>query len=118
MQTTSLAGNVGDLGAFLVLPFLVSLSKLFGALGASRRRGNKFALWMVCSGVLGYGLLLTQSLAESGASVTPVLEEVGIACTRLELVEALASHDVTSPARKLQDLACLVHRIAPGLRLM
>ena len=61
---------------------------------------------------------LTQSLAESGAPVMSTLEELGILCTRLELVEALASHGVTSASRKLQALACLSHRVAPGLRLM
>jgi hypothetical protein len=63
-------------------------------------------------------VVLMQSLAEAGALLPAILKELGIDCTRLELVEALARHGVTTATRKLEELAGLLHRLTPGLRLM
>lgn len=63
-------------------------------------------------------LVLTQALIEAGAAVEVVLRELGAWCTRRELVEALAGAGVLDRQRKLGHLACWIHRIVPGLRLM
>lgn len=63
-------------------------------------------------------LALTQALAGAEAPVEAVLRELGAWCTRGELVEALAGAGVVAKQRKLERLACWIHRIAPGLRLM
>ena len=60
--------------------------------------------------------VLTQALVGAGARVEAVLEDLGIWCTRGQWVEALAG--VVEKQRKLEHLACWIHRIAPGLRLM
>jgi hypothetical protein len=63
-------------------------------------------------------IVLTQALTEAGALSQAILKELGIKCTRLKLVEALARHGITTARRKLEELAGLLHRVAPGLRLM
>jgi len=63
-------------------------------------------------------VVLMQSLAEAGALLPAILKELGIDCSRLELVEALSCHGVTIATRKLEELAGLLHRVTPGLRLM
>ena len=61
MQTTSLAGNVGDLGAFLVFPLLVSVSKLLRP-GLVANKQAWIARWGLAVGLVAVGLLLTQSI--------------------------------------------------------
>ncbi len=63
-------------------------------------------------------LVMTQALVGTGAPVEAVLKELGAWCTRGELVEALAGAGVVDKQRKLEYLACWIHRLAPGLRLM
>jgi len=63
-------------------------------------------------------LALTQALSEAGAAVAAVLQVTGIDCSRVELLEALSQRGLIEPSQKLQQLACWVHRAAPGLRLM
>ena len=61
---------------------------------------------------------LTQALSEAGVAVAAMLQMTGIDCSRRELVEAVVQHGLTLPGRKLEDLACWVHRLVPGIRLM
>lgn len=63
-------------------------------------------------------LVLTQALAGADAPVEAVLRDLGAWSTRGELVEALAAADVVEPQRKLEHLACWIHRIVPGIRLI
>lgn len=63
-------------------------------------------------------LVLVQALVGAGAHVGSVLKELGAWCTRGELVEALAQAGLVGKESKLQDLACWIHRLVPGLRLM
>jgi transposase-like protein len=63
-------------------------------------------------------LVLTQVLIEAGAAVEAMLRDLGAWCSRGELVEALAGANLVDKQRKLEHLACWIHRIAPGLRLM
>ena len=63
-------------------------------------------------------ILLTQLLAAAGHQVVEVLGTTGTACSRAELVDALAAAGLVEPARKLEQLAGWVHRLAPGVRLM
>ncbi len=63
-------------------------------------------------------LVLTQALAGVGAAVDSVLTAVGVACSRGELVDALAAGGVLEGGRKLEQLAGWVHRMVPGIRLM
>jgi transposase-like protein len=62
--------------------------------------------------------VLVQALLAVGAEVVAVLKRLGAECTRGELVEGLAREGLIAKERKLEDLACWVHRLAPGLRLM
>lgn len=61
---------------------------------------------------------LTQILATAGQRVTEVLGRVGTACSRAELVDALAAVGLVEPAAKLHQLAAWLHRLVPGIRLM
>ena len=62
-------------------------------------------------------VVLTQAVSETGAAVRAVLGVVGIDCSRAVLLEALAEAEILEPQHKLQDLACWVHLLVPGLRL-
>jgi len=57
----SLAGNAGDLGAFLVLPALLAQSEL------RRARGGARWAWAIVLAVVGGGLLASQTLTALGA---------------------------------------------------
>jgi hypothetical protein len=62
-------------------------------------------------------LLLVQVLATSGQELLAALaEEVGLTSTRLDLVRGYRQQ--TNSAHPLADLAALLHRLAPGVRLM
>ncbi len=63
-------------------------------------------------------LVLTQVLAGAGAAVADVVGQVGMDCTRGELVDALATAGVVQGPRKLEQLAGWIHRLVPGVRLM
>jgi len=63
-------------------------------------------------------VMLTQALLAAQAPVQKVLEALGAWCSRGELVEGLARAGQTEKKRKLQGLACWIHRLVPGLRLM
>jgi len=87
--------------------------------GSERRVTRKAATLRRWLGRLASSaLVLTQALGEAGAKVDPVLKQLGAWCTRGELVEALAQAGLVETKRKLQDLACWIHRLVPGLRLM
>ncbi len=62
--------------------------------------------------------MLTQALAAMEAQVEAVLRDLGAWCTRAELVEALAGAGLIKKHLKLEQLACWIHRLMPGLRLM
>jgi len=63
--------------------------------------------------------LLIQLLSTTAErTVLAVTDPLSIACTRSELVAALAGGGVLSPRRRLQQLANWVHRLQPGVRLM
>lgn len=62
--------------------------------------------------------VLVQALLAVGAEVGTVLKRLGAGCTRGELVEGLAWEGLIAKQRKLEQLACWIHRLAPGLRLM
>ena len=62
---------------------------------------------------------LTQLLATTAEeAVLAITDRLSIACTRAELVLALARGAVLSRSRRLQQLAAWVHRLQPGVRLM
>ena len=63
-------------------------------------------------------VVLTQALAAHGAQVGAVLRRWGAWCARADLVETLADAGVIDKRLKLQQLACWIHRLVPGLRLM
>ena len=63
-------------------------------------------------------LVLMQSLLGVGATLGAVLKEVGAWCTRADLVDALARAGLVRKECQFKDLACWIHRIAPGVRLM
>ncbi len=67
LGVTSLAGNTGDLAAFLVLPVLVAQWRLAG--GGRRKRGGRGRqiLWAVLLAVCLYALALTQTLTALAA---------------------------------------------------
>ncbi len=95
------------------------------ATGALERTGSEWRVtrkpgtlkrWL---GRLGSSaVVLTQALAARGAQVEAVLRALGAWCTRAELVEALASTGRIEKRLKLEQLACWIHRLMPGLRLM
>jgi DNA-directed RNA polymerase subunit N (RpoN/RPB10) len=62
--------------------------------------------------------VLTQALVESGEDAASVIRELGIGCSRRELVEGLAGAGVVDEQQKLGQLASWVHRVVPGLRVM
>lgn len=59
---TSLAGNPGDLSAFLILPILVAISRLFAA---AHRRGRTW--WLLALIVQSAGLLATRTFSTLAA---------------------------------------------------
>jgi hypothetical protein len=63
-------------------------------------------------------LVLMQILMSAGTPPPRVLSALGVWCSRAELVEGLARAGQTAEKRKLQDLACWIHRLTPGIRLM
>ncbi len=90
--------------------------KATGAEWRVRSKPTTLARWR--SRLETSAVTVTQSLVEAAVGVSVIVEVVGIVCSRQVLIEALGDHGVTSAPRKLQELACLVHRITPGLRLM
>lgn len=62
--------------------------------------------------------VLMQALLGVGAAVEAVLNKVGAWCTRADLVDALAQAGLVREECKFKDLACWIHRTAPGVRLM
>jgi hypothetical protein len=68
--------------------------------------------------LLATAVQLTQLLAAAGQEVALVLGLVGLGCRRAELVDGLAHDDLVEPARKVEQVAAWVHRLAPGIRLM
>lgn len=62
--------------------------------------------------------VLMQALVATGAQVGAVLRCLGAWCSRAELVEALAEVGRVEKRLKLEQLACWIHRLVPGLRLM
>ena len=72
LGVTSLAGNAGDLAAYLVLPALAAqwglLRSLLGGPGGRRsRRWSRVALWAGALAVVVYGALAAQSLTPAAA---------------------------------------------------
>ena len=62
--------------------------------------------------------VLTQALAESGCEVAAVIADLGSQCSRGELIEALERADLVDKRHKAGQLACWVHRLVPGIRVM
>lgn len=62
--------------------------------------------------------MLMQVFAATGAQEGPAWRELHAECTRGELVETLAHFDVVLKTRKLEAVACWIHRLVPGVRLM
>lgn len=92
LAITSLAGNPGDLGAYLVLPVLVAQESLRRRLRAGEGRGRP-AVWGtgVALGVCLYALLLTQTLAAVAAVALGSLLLWGALLPRRRLLVALAA---------------------------
>lgn len=61
LGVTSLAGNAGDLGAFLLLPCLVAQERIW------RRRGRARWLWAAALALCLYGLAVSQTLTALAA---------------------------------------------------
>ena len=93
------------------------------AAGALERTGSEWRVtrkpstlqrWL---GRLGSSaVVLTQALAANG--VDAVSDILGAWCTRAELVEALAGLGLVEERLKLEHVACWIHRLVRGLRLM
>ncbi len=67
---TSLAGNVGDLGAYLVVPCLLAAQRLVDRWGGKPVRSPwRIAVWATIFCVLFYGILVTQSLGPLAAVI-------------------------------------------------
>jgi hypothetical protein len=62
--------------------------------------------------------VLTQALAESGGAVAAVVADLGCQCSRGDLIEALARADLVDKRHKAGQLACWVHRLVAGIRVM
>lgn len=62
--------------------------------------------------------VLTQALAESGGAVAAAVADLGSQSSRGELIEALARADLVDKHHKAGQLACWVHRLVPGIRVM
>lgn len=69
MATTSLAGNPGDLGAYLVLPALIAQASLRRRLREGEARSRPRAVWGTAAvlAILVYATLITQTLAAVAA---------------------------------------------------
>jgi O-antigen ligase len=69
MATTSLAGNPGDLAAYLVLPALIAQAALRRLLRKGEARSRPRAVWGTAAvlAILVYATLITQTLAAVGA---------------------------------------------------
>jgi hypothetical protein len=61
---------------------------------------------------------LTQLLATTAEPVLAITDPLCIACTRSELVAALAGGGVLDRLHRLQQFAGWLHRLEPGVRLM
>jgi hypothetical protein len=82
-----------------------------------RRKAGTLSRW--CRRLRSSALALTQALSDTGeAAVAEVVAAAGIDCSRLHFAEALSQSGLTEPGRKLEQLACWIHRVVPGLRLM
>jgi hypothetical protein len=69
--------------------------------------------------ILAAALVLTQGLATSGReTLRTIAGAVGLEATHGELVAAHAAQAASAPGLRLAELAALVHRLVPGLRLM
>lgn len=91
---TSLAGNAGDLGAYLVLPALAAqwgLARCLRPKRPSARRGLRIGLWSAALGACLYGLGVSQSLTPAAALVAgSALFWLGALPARRALVSAAA----------------------------
>jgi len=81
-----------------------------------RRKASTLRRWL--ARLDASALVLIQALLAGEAPVQRVLETLGAWCTRGELVEGLAQDAQIEKKCKLQHLACWIHRLVPGLRLM
>lgn len=63
-------------------------------------------------------VVLTQVLAECGGEAGGVIRHLGARCSRRELIEGLSAAGVVEGRRKVGELACWIHRLAPGARVM
>jgi hypothetical protein len=62
--------------------------------------------------------VLVQALVESGGTVASVVCELGMSCSRGQLVERLAGVGLVARQHKLGQLASWVHRVVLGVRVM
>jgi hypothetical protein len=62
--------------------------------------------------------VLTQALSESGGEVASVVADLGHGRSRGDLVEFLARAGMVERRYKLGQLACWIHRVVPGVRVM
>jgi transposase-like protein len=87
--------------------------------GGERRVARKPSTLRRWLGRLGTSaLVLIQALVGAAAPVEGVLKDLGVECTRGQWVEALAAAGLVEKPRKLAHLACWIHRLEPGLRLL
>ncbi len=87
--------------------------------GAEWRVGSKpTTLHRWLSRLTAVATVLTQALAESGGEVGAVVADLGLHCSRGDLVEALARAVLVSNHHKVGQLSCWTHRIVPGIRVM
>jgi len=97
---------------------LVAAGALVGT-GAEWRVGAKPTTtrrWV--ARLLAVASVLIQALVESGEDAASVIRELGIGCSRRELVEGLAVAGLVDEQCKLGQLASWVHRVVPGVRVM
>jgi hypothetical protein len=87
--------------------------------GAERRVAAKpttTARWL--DRLQATAIVLTQALVECGEEVGSVVRQLGIGCSRQDLVEGLAAVGLVEQRHKLGELACWIDRVVPGVRVM
>jgi hypothetical protein len=97
---------------------LVSAGALERTGGEWRVRSKPTTLHRWLCRLTAVATVLTQALAESGGEVAAVVADLGPQCSRGDLVEALPRAGLLEKRHKMGQLACWIHRIVPGIRVM
>ena len=97
---------------------LVAAGVLEGTGAEWRVKSKPTTLMRWLQRLLSSAVVLSQVLVDGGGEVATVVQGLGSWCNRLELIEGLSQAQVLSSQRKLGELACFIHRLVPGVRVM